>query len=197
MIKYVAFLRAINVGGRNMIRMEELRAAFESLRLKNVRTYIQSGNVLFEAVETDAHALTKKIESKLSKSFGFKVPVFLRTMGQMENILQLDPFATISANEEVATFVVLLSHEPDNPPSTPVIFQKESAELLAVSERAAYILCRRKDNGQFSFPNAFFEKELGVSATTRNWRTMKKIMDFAGRSDNRVARTGTTGKRGK
>ncbi len=183
MIKYVAFLRAINVGGKNMIKMEELRGAFESLRLKNVRTYIQSGNVLFEATETDADVLTKKIEKQLFKSFGFQVPVFLRTMAQMENILQLDPFATIATNEDVATFLVLLSHEPQRAPPTPAVFLKERAELLALSERAAYILCRRKENGQFGFPNAFFEKELGVSATTRNWRTVKKIMDFAGRSD--------------
>lgn len=183
MIKYVAFLRAINVGGNNMIKMADLRAAFESLRLKNVRTYIQSGNVLFETAETDADVLTKKIERKLIKSFGFQVPVFLRTMAQMEKILQLDPFATIHTNDDVATFLVLLSHEPQSAPPTPVVFLKERAELLALSERAAFILCRRKENGQFGFPNAFFEKELGISATTRNWRTVKKIMDFAGRSD--------------
>ena len=182
MTTYIAFLRAINVGGRNLIKMADLRGAFESLRLKNVRTYIQSGNVVFEAAEANAEALAKKIEKKLLQSFGFEVPVFLRTMSQLEDILKQDPFKRIQPNEDIRTFVTFLSAEPATTPPLPLIFPKENAEVLAINNGAVFLLCRRKKNGMFGFPNAYLEKAVGLTATTRNWTTVKKIVGFASES---------------
>ncbi len=133
MIKYAAFLRGINVGGKKLIKMEALRRVVESLGLKNVRTFIASGNVLFETSQTNRDALTRKIEKKLLKSS----------------------------------------------PKLPLKSAIENLEVLAIQNRAAFILCRRKKNGMFSFPNNFFEKEFGVTATTRQWNTINRIVDFA------------------
>ena len=80
MVKYIAFLRAINVGGKKLTKMEELRRVFETLRLKNVRTYIQSGNVIFDTTETDSDALATQIERKIHQSLGHEVTVLLRTI---------------------------------------------------------------------------------------------------------------------
>ncbi len=154
MIKYVAFLRGINVGGKRLIKMEDLRRVVESIGLKSVRTFIASGNVLFETAQTNRDALTRKIEKKLLTAFGHDVPVVLQT-------------------------IALLAGEPKGSPKLPLQSVIENLEVLAIKNRAAFILCRRKKNGMFSFPNNFFEKEFGVTATTRQWNTINRIVDFA------------------
>ena len=91
MIKYVAFLRGINVGGKNIIKMEVLKDLFESLHFKNVITFIQSGNVIFESEIKDRKILIKQIEAGLKKELGNNVAVIIRTKEEMNNIIKLDP----------------------------------------------------------------------------------------------------------
>jgi len=179
MIKYVAFLRGINVGGNKLIKMADLREVFERSRFKNVRTYIQSGNVIFETADTDAHALVRKIEKKIYQAFGHEVTVILRTVAELKECLKGDPFKSIKSGEDVMLFVTFMSSEPINEPRLPFVIAKENAEILAIKNRAAFLACRRKKNGMFGFPNACFEKELGVSATTRNPTTVNKILELA------------------
>jgi len=177
--KYVAFLRGINVGGKRMIKMSDLAGVFASLGLRNVRTYIQSGNVIFDAAETRADVLVKKIEKELHKSFGHDVPVLLRTLAELEAILKRNPFKKIKADAEVVMFVTFLAAEPGGKPKLPLISSTENLEVFAIENRVAFILARRKNNGWFGFPNNFIEKQLGVPATTRNWTTVNKIVAFA------------------
>lgn len=179
MIKYIAFLRAINVGGRKLIKMEELRGVFARAGFKNVKTYIQSGNVIFDAAETNTNSLVEKIEKMLHKAFGHDVTVILRTMAELEDILRRNPFKKIKPDAEVVMFVAFLSAEPPTKPRLPIIAATENLEVLAIRDRAVFILCRRKKNGSFGFPNNLLEKELGVSATTRNWTTVGKTVDLA------------------
>src|SRR5713226_6408063 len=105
MIKYVAFLRGINVGGKKLIKMEDLRRVVESLGLRNVSTFIQSGNVIFEASATDRSALTKKIEKKLLAAFGHDVTVVLQTIDELKDILKRNPFKKIKPGADVMMFV--------------------------------------------------------------------------------------------
>ena len=179
MIKYVAFLRGINVGGKKLIKMENLRRAVESLGLKNVRTFIASGNVLFETSQTNREALRKKIEKKLLTAFGHDVPVVLQTIEELKDLLRVGPFKKITPSPAVMMCVTLLAADPKSGPKLPHKSAIENLEVLAIKNRAAFILCRRKKNGMFSFPNNFFEKEFGVTATTRQWNTIKRIVDFA------------------
>ena len=179
MTKYVAFLRGINVGGKKLIKMEVLRGIFESLGFKNVRTFIQSGNVIFESAKTDGAVLTKKIEKGLLRAVGYEVTVVLLTIAELEDILRRNPFRKIKAGDDVMMFVVFLATEPLNKPKLPLQFSTENFEVLAIKNRAAFILCRRKKNGFFGFPNNFLEKQFGVSATTRNWTTVGKVVALA------------------
>ncbi len=175
MIKYVAFLRGINVGGKKLIKMKELARIFELLGSKNVRTYIQSGNVIFDSSEINRDVLARKIEKKILKAFGHEVAVVLQTIDELKEILRRNPFKKIKPGDDVIMFVTFLAAEPGGKPKLPLQSMTESLEVLGIRDRAAFILCHRKKNGSFAFPNNFFEKEFGVPATTRNWTTVRKI----------------------
>ncbi|MBC8030733.1 MAG: DUF1697 domain-containing protein [Pyrinomonadaceae bacterium] len=182
MIKYIALLRGINVGGNKLIKMADLREVFEHSGFKNVSSYIQSGNVIFDAKETDADAVVRKIEKKIHQSLGHQVTVILRTAAELKACVKGDPFKRIKSGEDVTKFVTFMSAEPSNQPRLPFVIAKENVEVLAIKNRAAFVVCRRKQNGMFGFPNAFFEKELSVAATTRNWNTVTKILELAEKS---------------
>ena len=177
--RYVAFLRGINVGGNNLIKMEELRRALAALRFKNVRTFIASGNVIFESGETKRELLAAQIERKVRKSFGHEISVVLQTIDDLKRILKVDAFKKVKPGKDTMLFVVLLASEPPRKPKLPLRNKNGSLELLAIKHRAAFIVCYRKPNGFFEFPNNYFEKEFGVIATTRNWSTLNRIVAFA------------------
>ena len=179
MTTYIAFLRGINVGGKRLIKMDDLRRIVESMGLKSVRTFIASGNVLFETSQTNRAALATKIEKKLLTAFGHDVPVVLQTIDELKDILKVGPFKKIKPSADVMMCVTLLTAEPKAGPKLPLKSAIENLEVLAIKNRAAFILCRRRKNGMFSFPNNFFEKEFGVTATTRQWNTIRRIVDFA------------------
>lgn len=179
MVRYVAFLRAINVGGRKLIRMEDLTRVLLRAGLANVRTYIQSGNVIFDSEETDATALAKRIENALLKALGHEVTVVLRTNTELENILEPNSFKRVKPGDDVMLFVTFLASQPSRKPRLPLISTTEKLEAFQIRGGAAFIVARRKKNGRFGFPNNFVEKALGVSATTRNWSTVSKIAALA------------------
>lgn len=179
MIRYVAFLRAINVAGQNLIKMDELRRIFTSMGLRNVRTYIQSGNVIFDHPSTNSDGLQKKIEKTLRGVLGYEVKVILRPLTEIEAIVARNPFRKIKPGADVVgLFVVFLSDDPKTRPRLPLVSTTENVEVFELKDRAAFIVCRRKKNGLFGFPNKFVEKELGVAGTTRNITTVRKIVDF-------------------
>jgi uncharacterized protein (DUF1697 family) len=179
MIRHVAFLRAINVAGHKLIKMEELARIFASMGFRNVRTYIQSGNVIFDYASGNSAALRKKIEKTLHRVLGFEVTVILRPLAEIEAIVERNPFRKIKAGPDVMLFVVFLAAEPQSQPNLPLISTTENLEVFEVKDRAAFILCRRKKKGSVGYPNKFVEKELGVAATTRNITTVRKLVDFA------------------
>ncbi len=178
---YIAFLRGINVGGKNPIRMDVLCALFEKLKLRNVRTYIQCGNVLFDSASTDSRELAKLIERQINQTTGHEVTVILRTLTELDRLLKLNPFKAIGADQDVMLCVAFLSTGSKTKPSLPCVFAKERLELIAIRDRAAFVVARRRANGWFGFPNNFVEKELQVSATTRQWSTLRKLAAFARR----------------
>lgn len=180
MIKYVAFLRGINVGGRKLIKMDALRSVFESIGFKNVRTYIQSGNVVFETARKDPVSLKSKVEKQLLQSFGHEVDVILMAYQDLAGIVKRDPFKQIK-QDDVVLFVTLLSTAPSASLKLPLPSTTENLDVIALHDRAAFIVARRKKTGLFAFPNNFIEKQFGVVGTTRNWSSLRKIVDFAGK----------------
>lgn len=181
MIKYVALLRGINVGGNRVIKMEVLRQIFESLGLANVRSYIQSGNVVFESRQKNVAALTTKIEKGLEKALGYDVSVILTTVAELQAIVKLNPFKGVNVGKDEMLFVTFLSAKSPPVPKLPATSFSETLDLIAAQNRMAFMLARRKKNGMFDFPNNFIEKQFKAAGTTRNWSVVQKIVDFAER----------------
>ena len=171
--RFVAFLRAINVGGTKIIKMEDLRRMFESLGFANVATYIQSGNVIFEAVEEDN--LRAQIESQIRQTFGFEVEVFLRSMAEVRAIVKKRPF---EQQGEETLFIHLLQAAPSAKSRQAVLALSTQTDEFAVQGREVYWLRRDRDKSPFN--NNMIEKALGMSATARNLNTMTKIVEKYG-----------------
>ena len=174
---HVAFLRAINVAGHATIKMTDLNSAFVSAGCDNVRTVIQSGNVLFEC-DGSAKALIDKVHQNLSKLAGTKVQMMVRTRQDLEAIINASPFQEFEARRELKCYVAFLASDPVKQPPLPLLSEKEALEIFKVAGREVFLLSRRKKTGMYGFPNGVVENEFGVSATTRNWSTIRKIAAF-------------------
>ena len=176
--RYVALLRGINVGGNKVIKMEELRRVIEGAGLANVRTFIASGNVIFDSSKTDPHALAKKIERKLIAAFGHEITVVVRELASLASMAKHDPFKKFDREKDVMLCAVFFAADP---PTLKLHMKSipENLEVVAVRDGAAFVVCRRKPSGWFGFPNNFVEKLFGVAATTRQWKTVQRIVAFA------------------
>ena len=179
MNKYVALLRGINVGGYKLIKMQDLVRIFESAGCKNVRTFQQAGNVIFDSRSANTASLTKKIERALQKDLGYHLPVILRSLGQLQEIVSRDPFKRFAKATDVMFLVVFLAKNPHDQPALPIISKTENVEIFEITDGAAFVVSRRKKNGWFGFPNGVVEKSLQVVATTRQWRTVQKVVAAA------------------
>ena len=186
MPEYIALLRAVNVGKR-LVKMADLARLCESCGLKNVRTYIQSGNVVFQSKTANASTLRRKIETQLTESLGYKVEVILTTAETLAAILKLNPFKGFDSQSNVMLFVSFFANEPTLKPKLPLTSTAENLEVVAMQNNTAFIVARRKNKGWFGFPNGFVEKQFGVRATTRNWSVVKKLVEFARKEEPRRA----------
>ena len=171
-------MRGINVGGNKLIKMEELRRVIESSGFANLRTFIASGNVIFDSAETDASVLAKKIERKLLKAFGHEIAVVVIALPALASMVRRNPFKPEDRAGEAMLCVVFFTADPPKL-KLPIKSLTDNLNVFAVRNRAALVVCRRKKNGWFGFPNNFVEKQFGVAATTRQWRTVEKIVAFA------------------
>ena len=169
MTKYVAFLRAVNVGGTKIIKMNELRMMFDSFGLRNVQTHIQSGNVIFEARASST--LEAKIEKQLEKTLGYKTEVFLRSMEEVESIANQNRF---QPEEDETLHVVFLRAKPAKSQIDNLEKFNSAADEFAVIGREVYNLRHDRDRSVFS--NNFIEKIFNRT-TTRNITTVKKILE--------------------
>lgn len=176
MIRYVAFLRGMNVGGHAIIKMEALREMFEMPGLKNIQTYIQSGNVIFDSKETDEDVLIKKIEKKLLKDIGKEINVMLRTMDELNAMTKLNPFGKVKEDKDTKLYVSFVKEMPEKFPALPYTSPKKDFEVLPIKGREVYYITYRMENGSFGNPLIFIEKEYGKGSTSRNWNTVVKIL---------------------
>ncbi|HEX6269675.1 MAG TPA: DUF1697 domain-containing protein [Anaerolineales bacterium] len=172
MHKYVAFLRAINVGGHAIIKMEDLKRIFESFGLEGVQTYIQSGNVIFESKEEDPARLEKRIEGQLEKAAGHEIRLFVRTMREVKSIANQNLYMP---KDDETVHVVFLNKAPDKKTKQALLSYNSEADNFTIKGRQVYNL--RRDREKSVFSNNFIEKILRAPATTRNLTTIKKISD--------------------
>src|SRR6185369_11921153 len=169
MTRYVALLRGINVGGQKLIKMEQLVRVLTAAGFRNVRTYIASGNVIFDSRSVDTRSMTKRIENALKKEWGHEIAVILRKVSDLEKLVKLDPFKGGEAGVDLMLFVAFLRDPPARKPRLPLVSKTEKLEVIEIRYGAAFIESHRKQTGWFGFPNNFVEKELKTAATTRNW----------------------------
>ena len=170
-MRYVAFLRAINVGGRN-VKMEQLRRIFESIGLTNVETVIASGNVVFDSTSGSGRAIEKKLQAKLEAALGYTVTTYVRSMEELSAIAGHKPFR--KAPNTATLFIAFAAEEPSSERQEKLLSQQGKTDKLSFRSREIYWLClTRYSDSKFSGP--VLEKILGMPVTVRNVRTVERI----------------------
>jgi len=173
MPRFVAFLRAINVGGHT-VKMEHLRQTFQSLGLESVETFIASGNVVFETAATDAGSLEKVIEESLAKSLGYQVATFIRTGSEMAKIANYQPFARADLEAARAVNIAFLADALDQEHRQKLLALRTDIDDFHAQGREVYWLCR-KGQSESTISNAVLEKALGRQMTLRGANTIRRM----------------------
>lgn len=175
---YVSMLRAVNVGGTSRIKMDALRAAYESMGLKDVRTLLASGNVIFRSGLKDREQLVKRIMQEIERQLGLHVDVILRTLAEVASIVERGP--VLSPRADMAKLhVMFLAGVPDGAAQAALGKWHKSSELREMLEmRGPEIYLYYPDGvGRSKLSNAVIEGKLGVSGTSRNWNTVTKLLE--------------------
>lgn len=175
-MKYAAFLRGINVGGNNKLKMEILRETFAALGFENVKTYINSGNVIFETVETTDNALAQQIEQAIESEFSLKIRVMVRSVAEIEDIINNNPFAGQFENGK-DLHVFFLDEELSTEKRELLLANNNENEMFAVRNREIFCLLRVSVLDSLMSKD-YIGKKLKVAATARNWRTVNKIAEL-------------------
>jgi uncharacterized protein (DUF1697 family) len=177
MTALICLLRGVNVGGHNMIKMDALRTLCESLGHRNVQTYVQSGNVVFQTDERDSAKMAAKIESAIEKKHGFRPDVVLRTAGEMRSVVAKNPFAKRKGIEPAKLAVMFLASEPVAEIQDAVRKIKPDVEELFMIGRELYIYFPSGQGRSKLVP--VLAKVLKDSGTARNWNTVMKLLEMA------------------
>ncbi len=175
MTKYIALLRGINVGGHKKVPMAELRDILVKAGFTNVKTYIQSGNVVLQSLESDTLLVASQIKELIKSHFKFEVPVLVRTASEIETILNNCPFGQ---EEKEKSYFMMLTEIPDK---ELVILASEKVyegEDYYIINDCIYFYAE-KGYGKAKFNMSWFEKTLKVTATARNYRTMTKLLEMS------------------
>ena len=179
-MKYVSILRGINVSGQKKIKMVDLKILYEEQGFENVITYIQSGNVIFESnTKQNIEALKKIIEKAIEAKYTFYVPVDIRTNLELEQIIQKCPYSEAKEEENgTKVLVTFLQSLPSEETKELLLTYVKSPERLIIQGREVYLYCPN-GYGKSKLTNTFIEKKLGISATTRNWKSVKKLYELS------------------
>lgn len=175
---HVALLRGINVGGRNKLPMAELAALFEAQGCAGVRTYIQSGNVVFSAPEALVGSLGAAISARIDDAYAMVVPVVLRSAAELETVVEANPFLARGADPAML-HVAFLSEEPD--PARVARLDPRRSPPDAFEVVGAHVYLHLPGGmGRTKLTNAWLDRGLGLVSTARNWRTVVQLATMAG-----------------
>ena len=172
---YVALLRAVNVGGRGLVTKDALRDAFARAGGANVRTFVASGNVLFDAEPGRVEAIVAGARRRLRGVLGAEPVVMVRSARQMAALVRRGPFAAAGAPAIIKRYIVFLAGAPARRPQLPLTQPADELDLVHVAGRDCWVVSRRKPSGMYGFPGIFVEAALGVASTARNWSTVTKL----------------------
>jgi uncharacterized protein (DUF1697 family) len=175
---FISILRGINVSGKHLIKMTDLLALYHSLGFKEVKSYIQSGNLVFRSESTNPELLENVIQKKMESSYSFLVPVIVLKVAELKKILQQNPFLK-DAEKDPAFFHICFFHKKPDPEKLNVLrLHPYGSDQWFVKDRVMYLYCAN-GYGNTKLSNNFLEKKLQVNATTRNWKTSNKLLEMA------------------
>jgi uncharacterized protein (DUF1697 family) len=175
---YIAILRGINVSGHHIIKMDTIKALFMRLGFRQVKTYVQSGNIVFSGNEENTVALANKISAGIKKEFGYEVPVIVMEKKTLGQIISDNPFSKDPDKDKAYIGVSFLASKPENPDTDAIEAKKQGEEEVAFSDKAVYLYCPH-GYGKSKLTNNLIEAKLKVGATTRNWKTTLKLLELA------------------
>jgi uncharacterized protein (DUF1697 family) len=176
---FISILRGINVSGQKKILMADLKVLYENLKFKDVRTYIQSGNVIFKSNEPLSDIeFEKKIEDQIFKKYDFHVPVIIRSEDEIRKIIAANPFLKEKNIDPKKLHVTFLSNIPDKENVESIEKMDFSPDKFMISGKEVYLYAPN-GYGETKISNTFFEKKLKVKATTRNWNTVNKLSELS------------------
>src|ERR671916_1164691 len=170
---YIALFRGINVGGNNVLPMKDFVALLENIGSQNIKTYIQSGNAVFQNKEENASLLSNRIRAAIKKSHGFEPQVLLLKPEEIERAIESNPFPE-AESEPKTLHVHFLASMPKNPDLDALESIRSDRERFALKDKVFYL--HAPDGIGRSKLAANTEKLLGVAITGRNWRTVRKVM---------------------
>ena len=176
---FISILRGINVSGQKKIWMADLKKLYEGLSFSDVKTYIQSGNVIFESDSKSSEIqLAKKIEKAIFTKYNFEVPVIIRTKEELGKIVSQNPFTKEKNIDLKKLHVTFLSEAPDKEKIDQIKQVDFLPDRFAIKGKEIYLHIP-VSYGETKLSNKFFENKLKVSATTRNWNTVNKLFEMA------------------
>ena len=174
---WISILRGINVGGRNPIKMDSLREMYTQLGFSDVKSYIQSGNLIFKCNSEDSRFIEKTISEGILKSFGFTIAVLVLNPEDLRNSIVNNPYLSESSKEQNQMHLTFLSEQPDNALINTISEVNFFPDEFRMGNKVVYLFCP-VGYGNTKLNNNFFEKKLKVSATTRNLKTVLEILDI-------------------
>lgn len=178
MTTYISILRGINVSGHRMIKMDALKKMCADLNFTNIRTYIQSGNIIFQSKMTDTEKISKTIKTNIEKVFRFDVPVITLTQKELENVINSNPFSNDKSKDPAFFHITFLSDKPakqNTEQLKPTDLKNDKYEII---DKAIYLYCPDSYSNS-KLTNSFLEAKLKVAATTRNWKTTNELFKIA------------------
>ena len=172
---HIALLRGINVAGQKKVLMKELRALLERAGFENVQTYIQSGNVIFQSLIKEKETVERLLFDAIKQHFGFEVPVFMTDFLTLQTILNACPF---SQEKKKKSYFTLLKTEPESQLLETLSLAKSTNEEIIVTKRCVYFYSAT-GYGKSKLNNNYIEKQLKVTATTRNYKTVIRLLEIS------------------
>jgi len=175
---YIALLRGINVSGQKLIKMDLLKTVLKELEYQNIRTYIQSGNIVFDYKETDTKNLEQQITAHIEKHFGFQVPVTILTVDNLKAIISQNPYSKRDLTDPAQPYVAFLSETPTKEGVTVLDTVKFGDDEYTIQGKSMYVLYAQSA-GTSKLSNSAIENKLKVKSTMRNWKTVHKLIEMA------------------
>lgn len=178
MTTYVSILRGINVSGYRMIKMDALKDLCAKLGFRNIHTYIQSGNIVFQYDKTNTTEISNIIKTAIKQTFGFDVPVITLTVDDLDKIIKNNPFLKDNSYNLDYLHITFLSDKPSSENFEAINHGEYKNDQLELIDTSVYLYCP-DGYGKSKLTNSFFENKLKLIATTRNWKTANELLNIA------------------